>query len=314
MTGLFVSRPATVLRLAWATAVTLTVALSPGPAEGSLEYYDIETGKRTATFDPEGTDFGALRASIAGFRDQAPQILIASGSSFMFRDVETGEIDDFRVNFQLEGGDFDRRLLFTLDPSEIIGFRDSVESELALIGPSGIHVYNACRKFDGGPGLCDDDDSRGALAAVRNAQLSGGDFEGSTFSEIPAGAYVGYRDLGASQIAILGPSGINYYDIVTGNENGIFDPPLTGGGPFDGRRFSELAPQDFAGFRDAGGSQIALVPEIGPTAGSAAALATLALVARQGRRRPSPRPGRDHGPQLRGELRVRHAPFRSGLR
>lgn len=285
MRDVVASVPAPVLRLSWVLPVVVAVALSPGAASGSIEYYDIVSGERTATFDPEGTDFRSLRPFLVGFRDTSPQIAVATGGTFRFRNVVTGADEESRVNFQLEGGDFDGTLLFDVARSEIIGFRDALGSELALLGPSGIHVYNACGDFFSSGDPCADDlSAEGDLIAVRNARLSGGDFDGSTFSEVPAEAYVGYRDGAASQIAVLGPSGINYYDIVTGEQNGSFDPLLTGGGPFDGRRFSELAPDDFVGFRDLGESQIALVPEVGPVPGAAAALATLALAARRHRR------------------------------
>jgi len=274
------------VRLVWIVTVAVAAALSPDAAPGAIEYYDIVTGKRTSTFDPEGTDFRSHRAFIVAFRDQSPQIVIATGGSFRFWNVVTGDVEELRVNFKFVGGDFGGRLLFQVSPSEIIGFRDAVGSELALIGPSGINVYNACGdRFSTGDPCADDGSAEGDLVAIRNATLSGGDFEGSRFSEIPAAAYLGYRDGAKSQIALLGASGINYYDIVTGEEHGIFDPPLTDGGPFDGRRFSELAPNDFAGFRDAAESQIALVPAMGTVPGAAVALATLGLVARRRRRR-----------------------------
>ena len=148
----------------------------------------------------------------------------------------------------LSGGDFDGMAISSLSIDGIVGVRDA-SSQLGLLGPSGLQAYSVV--------------SGAAIGPARNPTLSGGDFSGQTISSLSIDDVVGYRDA-SSQLGVRGPSGLNAYSVVSGAlAASPFNPTLTGG-DFDGVLISDLPANRLAGYRDAGGSQLALflpIPE-----------------------------------------------------
>jgi len=152
-----------------------------------------------------------------------------------------GELDP-----TLSGGAFDGQSVSSLSIHDIAGYRDSGLSQLALFSPAGLSVYDVVG---------------GNLAATLNPTLSGGAFNGQSLGSLSIHDIAGYRDSGGSQLALFSPSGLSVYDVVSGNLAGQLDPTLSGG-EFDGQSVGTLSIHDIAGYRDSGGSQLALFTPI----------------------------------------------------
>jgi len=142
----------------------------------------------------------------------------------------------------LSGGDFDGLTVGALSIDDIAGMRDTNGNNLALLGPSGVHFYDVVG---------------GGLASAHNPVLSGGDFDGQSISSLSISDMIGVRDTNGNNLILLGPSGVNFYDVVTGAFVGALDPTLSGG-RFDGQSPSALPISVFAGGRDTNASNLVL--------------------------------------------------------
>lgn len=268
----------------WALLAMMLVGIAPLAAQAAPVYganfYDVVNGTFAAAFNPtlSGGDFNGraiseLSASeIAGIRDSNTSNLILLGpSGLAFYDVVTGAFNA-AFNPTLSGGDFNGQSINSLSTNSIAGMRDSANSNVALLGPSGITFYNVVN---------------GAFGNSFNPILSGGDFNGQSVSSLSISSIAGMRDAGGANLVLLGPSGITFYDVVTGAFAYSFNPTLSGG-HFDGHSASSLAINDIAGIRDAVGSNLVLfapVPEPSTWALALTGLAACTLAGIRRRRR-----------------------------
>jgi len=266
-------------RAAWLALCFLVAccssALTNRAHAAGISFYDVVSGAFVNVFDPtlSGGDFNGQSLSdlsindIAGIRDSnASNLALLGPSGISFYNVITGA---FVAAFDptLSGGDFSGQSLSSLASGDIAGIRDSNSSNLILRGPSGMSFYNVVT---------------GGFVAAFDPILSGGDFAGQSLSSLAAGDVAGIRDSNASNLALHGPSGVGFYNVVTGGFVAAFDPTLSGG-DFAGQSPSGLASSAIAGIRDANGNNLVLyfspapIPE--PSSIMLGALAMLGLAA-----------------------------------
>lgn len=207
------------------------------------------------------------------------QTALAGGISF---NAVTGVFAGGPFDPTLSGGDFTGRLISSLMISDIADVRDSAGSQLVLRGPSGLNLYDVVA---------------GGFVVTLNPTLSGGDFTGRSLSSLSINNIASVRDIAGSQVVLLGPSGLDFYDVNGGGFAGAFNPTLSGG-LFAGRLLSSLSINDIAAVRDNTGAQLALfsgVPVSEPSSLVLCVVGTAVLGCAAWRRRSQADQGRARG-------------------
>ena len=165
-----------------------------GPA--GLSVYSSPTGNLAAELNPTlsgGAFDGQLLSDlsihdIAGYRDSSgSQLALFSSAGLSVYNVVTGVLAA-ELNPMLSGGAFDGQVLGNLSIHDIVGYRDSSGSQLALFSPAGLSVYNVVT---------------GNLAGQLNPTLSGGTFDGLSVGSLSVHNIAGYRDSVGSQLALV---------------------------------------------------------------------------------------------------------------
>jgi len=238
-----------------AALLALVLVLSPATAKAEgLHVYNVVNGALAGTFNPtlSGGDFDGLKISelsiddIGGYRDGAAQLSLFGPSGLNAYSVVSGALQAAPFNPTLSGGEFSGLKISELAVTDIFGYRDDA-AQLGLLGSAGFQAYSVV--------------SGAAIGPVRNPTLSGGDFDGLLLSEVSFDDIVGYRDA-SSQLGLRGPSGFQAYSVVSGAAIGPAQNPTLSGGAFDGVVMANLPTESLAGYRDAGGSQLALFDPI----------------------------------------------------
>ena len=246
----------------------LGVTASPGwelvllGAQG-VQYYNLTTGAFRGTRNPtlSGGDYAGVSVSaipstmFLGAQSDSTGELIFMGPSGINYYNDNGSLQHI-FNPLLVGGEFDGRHLADLLQSEVAGILNVSGGQLALFRPES-QASCTCS----GTGIQFYDEVTGEVAyngGMTDSVLSGGEFNGKRLSELDPDSIMDVRRQPSSEIALLGAQGVSFYDDNTGALFGTWNPTLTGG-PFDGRKVSDLLPSEVAGVTTTGGWELMLM-------------------------------------------------------
>ncbi len=233
-----------------------------------IQTLNVQTGNIAVTFDPvlSGGEFDGVRL------DAVPVDVIVSvreasetdgGSELVLWGSQTGlnvyNIGDGTLaavyNPTLSGGPFDGMAITDLTNNvNLLSLRKREARELALFSAGGISLYN----------IETGEDSN----FTRDVALQGGDYDGVRISQLPVEQIIGVRDTLASELAVLGPSGVNFYDVDIGiSDQGPYNPTMVLG-DYAGQSFSKLENNtQIVGIRGTAGAQLSTFSILPPPIG-----------------------------------------------